>query len=286
MHPILWSGRVGGHAVHVGAYSGMLAIAVAAALVLPVIIAWRRAIPLRRFVPFLLLTAAAVPVGARLLHFALNPEGYEVGHYRLTSLSATGFALYGGLLLAAVVGIVTARFVRLDLWRAADACTPGLALGVVLVRAGCFMAGCCFGRPWDGPWAVEYPVGSPAHLRQLGDGVVGLFDGPKTVHPTQLYEALGSIVVLGLAILLVRSLCLTDGSTLLLWVAGFSLVRWANLERFRLMPSTFEPWPLFYPMLYGGLATLGIVLVIVRSKRAGRTVAGLDREAGHVFERY
>src|SRR5919204_429820 len=46
-----------------------------------------------------------------------------------------------------------------------------LALALALGRWGCFCNGCCFGKPTDLPWGVDF-----------GDGV--------RCHPTQIYESL------------------------------------------------------------------------------------------------
>ena len=55
-------------------------------------------------------------------------------------------------------------------------------------RLGCFMAGCCFGRPSTLPWAVTFR--DPRSL--VDTALVGV-----PLHPTQLYEALGDLVIAG-----------------------------------------------------------------------------------------
>ena len=45
-------------------------------------------------------------------------------------------------------------------------------LGMVLTRLGCFLNGCCFGHPAEGPWAVRYPAGSTVHKFQVGAGLI------------------------------------------------------------------------------------------------------------------
>jgi len=56
---------------------------------------------------------------------------------------------------------------------------------IAIGRVGCFLNGCCYGKPWDGPWAVVFP--------NLSDRV------PR--HPTQIYESLANLVM-GLVFLL------------------------------------------------------------------------------------
>ena len=64
-----------------------------------------------------------------------------------------------------------------------------LALGHAIGRIGCFFAGCCFGVPYNGPFAMVFSVGSPAFQKH---GNIPLF-------PSQILE---SIFLLVLCILL------------------------------------------------------------------------------------
>lgn len=92
-----------------------------------------------------------------------------------------GFVFFGGFLLAAAGLVIFARRERLPLGALADALAPGLALGHGLGRLGCFFNGCCYGSPTSLPWGVTFP---PPHV------MAGV-----TVHPTQLYEAAGNLLI-------------------------------------------------------------------------------------------
>jgi phosphatidylglycerol:prolipoprotein diacylglycerol transferase len=75
-------------------------------------------------------------------------------------------------------------------WKVADLCAPWIAFGLALTRVGCFLNGCCFGKITNVPWAVRFPVGSPAWEAQRD---AHLLSGPASafpVHPTQIYLAL------------------------------------------------------------------------------------------------
>ncbi|MFA6579908.1 MAG: prolipoprotein diacylglyceryl transferase [Elusimicrobiota bacterium] len=64
----------------------------------------------------------------------------------------------------------------------ADYFTTALALGHVFGRIGCFLEGCCYGRPTGLPWGVRF-----AHPACAVDAaLIGI-----PLHPTQLYEAAG-----------------------------------------------------------------------------------------------
>jgi phosphatidylglycerol:prolipoprotein diacylglycerol transferase len=161
---------------------------------------------------------------------------------------------------------------RLDVWRLADAAAPGVAVGVVVVRLGCYGRGCCFGTPSDAFWAVAFPPGSPPHLTQLTAGKVQLFASSLPVHPTQLYEAGGAFV--GLLILLVLGIAvrrgrIPDGVPALCAVAWFTLVRWADWG-IREHPSTLAAPSWVYPGLMYAAILLACGFGIVRLELGAR----------------
>jgi len=76
----------------------------------------------------------------------------------------------------------------MPIWTTCDVFAPGIALGHVIGRMGCFLAGCCWGKPTTMPWGVVFTdqfahanVGTPLNER---------------LHPTQLYESGAEFVIL------------------------------------------------------------------------------------------
>lgn len=97
------------------------------------------------------------------------------------SLAPGGLASHGAFLVAMPLGFTLARRFGLSPGAVADSCAVGICLLGCLGRLGCFLAGCCYGRPTSLPWGVVFPETSEAASR-WGFGV--------PLHPTQLYEAL------------------------------------------------------------------------------------------------
>jgi phosphatidylglycerol:prolipoprotein diacylglycerol transferase len=62
-----------------------------------------------------------------------------------------------------------------------DAIVPAGLLALAVGRVGCFLAGCCYGRPTALPWGVVF--------RDLG---------PPARHPLQLYSAAADVALLAL----------------------------------------------------------------------------------------
>jgi phosphatidylglycerol:prolipoprotein diacylglycerol transferase len=132
-------------------------------------------------------------VGARLGEvweqwpaFARGPLGAPLGFgpllVKIADIDSGGMVWYGGALLASGLMALYGWRSRLDLLELADLFLPATAVGLGIGRVGCFLNGCCYGRPTTLPWGVA------------GAG------GPHT-HPTQLYETLACLALAGAATL-------------------------------------------------------------------------------------
>jgi len=126
-------------------------------------------------------------IGAKVLLLIVEWPYYSRNPRDLLSLFQSGGVFYGGLLGAIPVAFWYARRHQLDGWKTADVLAPGVVLGQAVGRLGCFMAGCCYGKPADVPWAVTFRdlyanrnVGTP-------------LDTP--LHPTQIYESLACFLI-------------------------------------------------------------------------------------------
>lgn len=261
MYPTLLHFEVAGRTVVLHAYPTMLVLAGLTAVTAATLTAGRLGMPAARASAAFAAALVGAVVGARLLHAATNLDLYTAEPSRLWALDATGFALYGGLLVGGAAGLLTARALGLGLWAFADAGAAGGAVGVVFNRVGCFLQGCCYGRPTDLPWGVEFPPGSPAWVRQMVDGppdgggsplLSGLLGGsrlePGPVHPTQLYELAAALVALAVVLALVRRRAVPGVAfaSAALWFTAFRLLN----SGLRWPPGTLTAPAWFYPGLY------------------------------------
>jgi phosphatidylglycerol---prolipoprotein diacylglyceryl transferase len=149
---------------------------------------------------FGLFVVAGGVFAAHWLHVALNPAlyfagGTGAGWLRALAPWGGGLVYYGGLAGGVVVTLVYARIKHIRPLDLLDYVTPLGALGLASTRVGCFLNGCCWGRPTAVAWGVRYPRGSLAHTKQLALGLVD-GDGPSlAVHPVQLYEVVAAFVI-------------------------------------------------------------------------------------------
>ena len=228
-------------------YGSFLALAAGAALLFAALGAVRLGVSVWRAAVGYALALAAGLAGARLLDVALNRPFYEADPSRITALEPVGFALYGGLAAGGLVALTAARWWGVSGWRVADSTVPAVVAGIVLLRVGCFLAGCCAGAESDLPWAVRYPAGSATWAGQVltgRTGILGLAGAVEPVHPTQLYE-LGAVVILGVVAWAVGRRGAAPGVPALTFAAGFTLFRLANQAiRAPLPGSALPDWVL------------------------------------------
>ena len=96
-------------------------------------------------------------------------------------LIQSGGTFFGGVLGAIALTIIYTRIAKIPLLALLDCYSAGLPLGHAIGRLGCFMAGCCYGKPTTLPWGVMFT--NPIAPRLVGTPM------GVPLHPTQLYEA-------------------------------------------------------------------------------------------------
>jgi phosphatidylglycerol:prolipoprotein diacylglycerol transferase len=160
-------------------------------------------------------------IGVRLA-YVLTHLGQFDPWYRIFFIWDGGLTLYGGVLLAIAAVWWSARRRGIPFLRIADVLAPGVILGIGITRIGCFLAGCCFGKPTELPWGVHFPATCRA----------GTEFGDHAIHPAQLYSSAAGFAIFGLLLWLEKPSApagLTFGRFLLFYgIARF----WLEFTRF------------------------------------------------------
>lgn len=162
-------------------------------------------------------------IGAKVLLLIVEWPYYSRNPRELLSLFQSGGVFYGGLLGAIPVAFWYARRHQLDGWKTADVLAPGVVAGQAIGRIGCFMAGCCYGKPASVPWAVTFT--DVYASRNVGTPL----DTP--LHPTQVYESLACFLILGV-LLWMAPRKRFHGQVVLAYVVLYAVAR-AAIEVFR-----------------------------------------------------
>ncbi len=149
-------------------------------------------------------TLLAGILGARFLHIVMYPKFYALTDpIGWIAIWNGGLVFQGGLVAGILFCYFYLRAKRIDKWLVADVGLPYLAVGHALGRLGCFLNGCCYGKTTSSIFGIRFPrvphniaeeaTGSPAYLDQFGAHGTELWARP--VHPTQLYEFVGLLLM-------------------------------------------------------------------------------------------
>jgi phosphatidylglycerol:prolipoprotein diacylglycerol transferase len=191
-------------------------------------------------------------------------------HYFLTVpwwqifwVGSGGLAFHGGLIGGFIAGLLFIRSKKIYPWKLADIVAPFIALGYSIVRIGCFMNGCCYGKVSNLPWALRCAAGDSL-LR----------------HPTQFYSMIGSFILF-LILFRQRNHRHFSGYLFLLYIGLYSILRFV-VEIFRESP-VFLPWLSLAQLVCIILASLAFGLIWFFGHRERRRSANTDAapEAHH-----
>lgn len=91
--------------------------------------------------------------------------------------------MIGGTVVYLIIWMIFRKKVPGNLYDIMPVIPCMITVGHAFGRIGCFFAGCCYGKPTDSIFGVQFPG---AYFEQLGK-----------VHPTQLYEAAFLFVLFG-----------------------------------------------------------------------------------------
>lgn len=106
-----------------------------------------------------------------------------------TVLGSEGFVVYGGIIAGFLTAIVYCRIKKLYFLEYFDLAVASISMAQGFGRIGCFLAGCCYGRPTDSVFGVVFPEDSlaPAGIKLI---------------PTQLISAAGDFAIAIILIIL------------------------------------------------------------------------------------
>jgi len=163
-----------------------------------------------------------------------------------------GLAYYGGFIFAVAFAWYYVRKHKLGWWRTADLAAPGIMLGLVCGRLGCFLNGCCYGKPTASAVGVIFPQ---------RPGVA--------VHPTQLYESAACFIIFCILYFVVRPRRRAFGDVfawmLILYGIGRSICEiWRDDDRGVFLGFISTSQIISAPLIAGGI----LLLWTQRRKRA------------------
>jgi phosphatidylglycerol:prolipoprotein diacylglycerol transferase len=216
MFPVLFS--IGPFTLHT--YGLFVAMGIVAGILVTIRIGKSQGIGTQQIVDMDLIIIFSGIIGSRLAYIIMNFSYYKTNLMDILKLWHGGLVFSGGL-IAVLFAIVLYTWRRnFNIWQIGDLCSPAAAIGQSIGRIGCFMAGCCYGKPTDVPWAVVFT--DPRSLAWLKN---------IPLHPTQLYSSLSGLIIF--IVLMILSAKKKFEGQVLLWFLILHSTQRLLIERFR-----------------------------------------------------
>jgi phosphatidylglycerol:prolipoprotein diacylglycerol transferase len=217
------------------------------------------AITAEQVVDFSCLSLLGGILGARLFYVILQWEFFMSSPQEMPAIWRGGLVWYGGFLGGTLAGWFYVRAKRLVFLRVMDQFIPFLVLGHAIGRVGCFLNGCCYGKP-TGTWC----------------GLV--LPGQATaVLPTQLFESLGLLVLYLVLRRLQRGAFLSrPGRLFSLYLMSYAALRFL-MEFLRGDQTAFWAGLTLQQLIGLGLFVIGLGLSSVPSVRLDGPTEVTDR---------
>ncbi len=219
MHPVLF--EIGPLTIY--SYGVMLALAFVVGIALAMGSAKREGVPTNTILDLSLISLITGIIGARILFVLLNLDYYSRHPLETIMFWQGGLVYYGGIILGVSCAILFLKIRKASIWKVVDICTPSLALGQAIGRIGCFLNGCCFGKPIS--WGVKFPPGSMASYEQFSSGLIrSASEYSLPVHPAQLYSSLNALIIF-LILIVVRRRKGFNGEIFWLYLLLYTITR-------------------------------------------------------------
>ncbi len=202
--------------LRIHSYPAMLATGIVAGMFVQQSVAARMHLVVGQVSLATLLLLIPALLGSRLLFVLSHWSAYRSNRAAMYARNEGGGALYGGLLLAVPVSVPLLAALAVPFWRFWDSASFTMLAGMAITRAGCFLNGCCAGRPTNSRFGMYLPNHLGVWARRV---------------PNQLLEAASAALLLAAVFALQRT-SPAAGVVFLATVCGYGAVR-ALLEAAR-----------------------------------------------------
>lgn len=162
-------------------------------------------------------------IGSRIYYVILHFEEFKgslssiFNPFHGDSLGIGGLVMFGGLIGAILAGVLFFKIKKLPFLPYADVVSPTVGFGIFLTRIGCFLNGCCYGKPTEAIYGMHFPTVCPAGRYQIAMHASNLI-------PSQLFLSAGGLLI-GIIVIIAGRKKLFAGFQFYLTVVLYSLLR-------------------------------------------------------------
>jgi len=166
------------------------------------------------FIEVVMLSLIVGLAGARAL-FLINSFDQLDSYADIFSLWNGGLSILGSIIAIVLVMPWYLRRIKVAILPLLDLAALNAPLIHVIARLGCFMAGCCYGRPTNLPWAITYTDPFSQAPQHIG------------LHPTQLYASILMLLVFAFFYFYLQKKVKAPGQMLMAYLMAEGAVRFS-----------------------------------------------------------
>lgn len=158
--------------------------------------------------------AAGGFLGAKLLYVITDFGEIISGKLSISDI-LYGFVVYGGIIGGIFSGWLYTKVHKFDFWKYFDLVMPSIALAQGFGRLGCFLAGCCYGKPTNAWYGMEFN-------HSVYEDMIGV-----KVIPTQLISSAANFLHFAVLVLIAKKVKkdgIVAGCYLMFYSAGRFLI--------------------------------------------------------------
>ncbi|MCG2712210.1 MAG: prolipoprotein diacylglyceryl transferase [Candidatus Omnitrophica bacterium] len=204
MYPLLFS--IGN--IKVFSYGAMVALGVLIAAMLIYRHALLRQLDAEKIVDMIFWIVFWGLIGGRILYVLINPDIYAKDPLEIIKINKGGLVFHGSLIGAIIAALVFMKRSKQPLFETLDIIFVYVPLAHAIGRLGCFLNGCCFGKPTRAFSGVFFP----GHYIR--------------VHPTQLYSAF-LLLIIFLVLYLCEKRKRFSGQIVCLYLISYGVMRFS-----------------------------------------------------------
>jgi prolipoprotein diacylglyceryl transferase len=214
----------------------------------------------------------AVPagvIGARVYHVATDWKTYRGDWPAAFNITNGGLGIPGGILFGVIAGLIVVKKKGLPAAPLLDVVAPAIPVAQAIGRLGNWFNQELYGRPTTLPWGLKIDHAVDASGVPFAAGTL--------FHPTFLYEALWSLGIAGLLVLIDRTRKLRPGELFAGYVLGYGIGRlW--VEDLRIDKASLI-WGVRVNLWMSGILILGSLIYIIISRRRPAPAVPREHEA-------
>jgi len=208
------------------------------------------------FFTFFLGIMILFPIGARGLNVLLNWSYYQINPSQILLIATKGFSVLGGMIASVLWCFIYCKLVKKSFRSISNVLVVPFFISFALMKMGCFLNGCCFGKATDSFLGVH--LNKTPQTTSFVSFLKTVSGISEAVYPTPLFEALLALLCIPLGAVLIKKYPKLKDQKSVLYFALFIIIR-LMIHPIRVFPYDQRVTNIYYPLFYLTLLSVSLI---------------------------